>query len=586
MLRRSPRIKIGSVGSSGQRYPNFQSSVGARSGRSNQHRDLNFHSSAPSDRRYLIYSEEQEREYNDDENFQNNENIPSRREGFCTSSEVEREKNISNVDQSSNQQQCVRSCVNSVPQIRVLNASHVQSEYTQNIPDTDVGSYGISIVPTNSSTYEDGEEYIRTYKRRFWILFVFCTLNLFSCIQWNTWGPISESVSVAFPDWDAFTVAMMDNWVCLMFVICVLPVCWVTRKIGLRLGILISSFILAIGLCLRCFWKQSPMFTIMCHLCSILLGISMTLILSSPTMIASVWFPPNERTTAVSVIFAVGQLGTVGSYLEPLIIRDPSSDASPDDIKSDIMVYLYIAAGIGGLLFLVILVYFPSAPSLPPSYTSSTERLKFKEGLLSIVRNYNFITFVTIYGIAVGPSLGWIGVLNFSLKPLGFNQDDAMFVGLLASFACCFLTVVTGRLADMMSRHLKEIIIFLLLASSVSYYWFILLFEEVIPFSKWQVFVSVSLGLSLNYATIPLFYELSVEILYPAHEVLVGGVVTAFDSITTSAFLLIYSLRTIGFGWVNYALVASNAIPAFLLLFVTLPYGRAKLDIQDSDQSV
>lgn len=61
-----------------------------------------------------------------------------------------------------------------------------------------------------------------------------------------------------------------------------------------------------------------------------------------------------------------------------------------------------------------------------------------------------------------------------------------------------------------------------------------------------QVFVSVSLGLSLNYATIPLFYELSVEILYPAHEVLVGGVVTAFDSITTSAFLLIYSLRTIG----------------------------------------
>ncbi|KAB7494677.1 Disrupted in renal carcinoma protein 2-like protein [Armadillidium nasatum] len=547
MLRRSPCIKIG-PGSTGQRYSNFQSSVGPRSGRSNQHRDLNFHASAPADRRYLIYSEEQEREYFDDENFQNSENIPSRREGFCSSSEVEREKNISNIDHSSNQQQCVRSCVNSVPQIRVLNASHVQSEYTQNIPDTDVGSYGISIVPTSSSTYEDGEEYIRTYKRRFWILFVFCTLNLFSCIQWNTWGPISESVSVAFPDWDSFTVAMMDNWVCLVFVICVLPVCWVTRKIGLRLGILISSFILAIGLCLRCFWKQSPPFTIMCHLCSILIGISMTLILSSPPMIASVWFPPNEP-----VIFAVGQLGTVGSYLEPLMIRDPSSGASSEDIKSDIMVYLYIAAGIGGLLFLVILAYFPSAPPLPPSYTSTTERLKFKEGLLSIVRNWNFIIFVSIYGVAVGPSLGWIGVLNFSLKPLGFNQDEAMFVGLLASFACCFLTVVTGRLADMMYR---------------------------------QVFVSVSLGLSLNYATIPLFYELSVEILYPAHEVLVGGVVTAFDSLTTSAFLLIYLFRTIGFGWVNYALVASNAIPAFLLLFVTLPYGRAKLDIQDSDQSV
>ena len=39
-------------------------------------------------------------------------------------------------------------------------------------------------------------------------------------------------------------------------------------------------------------------------------------------------------------------------------------------------------AGVAALLFLLVIIYFPSKPPKPPSVSAAVERLDFKEGLL------------------------------------------------------------------------------------------------------------------------------------------------------------------------------------------------------------
>lgn len=47
-------------------------------------------------------------------------------------------------------------------------------------------------------------------------------------------------------------------------------------------------------------------------------------------------------------------------------------------------------------------------------------------------------------------------------------------------------------------------------------------------------------------ASIPLYYELGVDLSYPVPEILVSGLITASDNISSSLFLLIFLIPNVG----------------------------------------
>jgi len=51
-----------------------------------------------------------------------------------------------------------------------------------------------SIVADENKT----EDEFATYKRRWWVLFVFCLCNSNQSLLWNTWSPIANTVEAAF----------------------------------------------------------------------------------------------------------------------------------------------------------------------------------------------------------------------------------------------------------------------------------------------------------------------------------------------------------------------------------------------------
>lgn len=58
--------------------------------------------------------------------------------------------------------------------------------------------------------------------------------------------------------------------------------------------------------------------------------------------------------------------------------------------------------------------------------------------------------------------------------------------------------------------------------------------------------MSVIIGITCNYSTIPLFFEVAVDLTYPVPDILVSGVITAADNIATSLFLLIFLIPNVG----------------------------------------
>ncbi|XP_063586188.1 solute carrier family 49 member 4 homolog isoform X3 [Penaeus indicus] len=402
------------------------------------------------------------------------------------------------------------------------------------------------VVETKSGREIEGAEVTtKTYFTRFWILFIFSFLAWFQCAQWNTWGPISESVNVAFPGWGAETVAMMGNWGTIMFVVGIVPMCWLMEAKGLRAGVLACAGLVAAGTVMRIIpfaTSSDVFFTVMSHLCAICVGLAATLVMAAPPTIAAVWFPPEERTTATD-------------------------------------------AAIGVALLAAILVYFPTKPPLPPSVTSSVKRYDFKTSLKEVFRNRDLLLVTISFGITVGIPLTWLSVLNFSLLELGIDQDDAMWIGILAVVLSGASGLLAGRVTDVVYGYVKVSLILLMEATLACFFWFFLLAWGAVEVTRWQVYFSVIGSLALNFATAPLFMELAVEASYPCPEVVVGGMLTGADNFVGLLFLLIFFIPNIGYAWVTYSLLATGAFAIIPLLLVRENYARSNIDRADGHET-
>ena len=63
------------------------------------------------------------------------------------------------------------------------------------------------------------------------------------------------------------------------------------------------------------------------------------------------------------------------------------------------------------------------------------------------------------------------------------------------------------------------------------------------------------LGSAFTFALTPLFFEYSVELLYPNPEGLVGGFLTFFYNLIGTIFLSVFLDPNAGTKWMNYLLV-------------------------------
>jgi MFS family permease len=134
--------------------------------------------------------------------------------------------------------------------------------------------------------------------------------------------------------------------------------------------------------------------------------------------------------------------------------------------------------------------------------------------------NKGFVLLALSGGFMSGSYGGWQSVLEPILLPLGFTDTEVAWIGFYAITAGSAGALILGKLADMFFiKKFKVLLIVGYVLSIASFVFFSASTTKdlsFIPHNYWVVVVTSTLGgMTLN-AILPLFYEFSVELTYPA----------------------------------------------------------------------
>ena len=169
---------------------------------------------------------------------------------------------------------------------------------------------------------------------------------------------------------------------------------WFLDRFGLRVSILSSSWLLAIGMGIRCFVPSVPgsKWIVLIHLGHIMIGIVGPPIMNTPPRLSSVWFPPKQRTFATAMMVMSQSAGlALGFIIVPYLTR-----------HYDIHTMLYVTAEMALFSALLATIYFPPHPPTPPSPSATTDRTKFLSSLKALMCNRAFIVLALSGGFITG----------------------------------------------------------------------------------------------------------------------------------------------------------------------------------------
>ena len=290
--------------------------------------------------------------------------------------------------------------------------------------------------------------------------------------MWNGWDTVSSSMYYAYPTWDNSTIALLGNWGEICYLAFVVPGTWVVEEHGIRWGALLCAGLMFLGTGLRCcqfFLTSGSMFKWLAHVGAILNGSAGVMVCVIPSVISSLWFPPDERTTATGISWFFLEFGNaLGFLIGPLVVRDPPNNITSgnvthlmnvtenqEGIKSDVLNLMYIHASMCGIIFVLLLIYFPSKPPLPPSPTSVAPREKFLDGLKLIFQNRNAMLVILAFSLSQGMQEALTPVLDLDLTPLGISEKSVGWLGFWASLVSCITCMVTSYLAEKFKGNFK-----------------------------------------------------------------------------------------------------------------------------------
>lgn len=462
------------------------------------------------------------------------------------------------------------------------------------IPDVTVAREADDIVKSRET---------KLYKRRWYMLFVFSMIAFVQGGIWNTWGPIAAASEEAF-GWTDADIALFANWGPIAYLVATFPFAWLIDVKGLRPASVLSAFMVAAGAGIRCITDDQAYIKWTVNIGQLLNGLAGPVAMGGPPVLSALWFPANERTTATALNIVLNNLGLAVSFIiGPYFVPDKPDNSNVtvyntssignhsnwfnmssyngtriQNERKEIMKLMYWECGLAVLVFLLVLVYFPNKPKLPPSLSATEERVEFKKGLIQLVRNTKFWLIGITYGVSLGVYGCWQSVLDVILKPHGISEEKAGWLGFYSLLAGCLSALIIAKFADVFSKHIRIFLLILYVGAAGSLVWFTFLIQGTIPNSTVQLYISIILFCMLLGSTSPLYFEMACEVTYPVAEGVTNLVLTLLNNIGGLVFLIVLMIPNIGSSWENWCLLGAigSCIPALLLLKER--YNRLEID--------
>lgn len=239
---------------------------------------------------------------------------------------------------------------------------------------------------------------------------------------------------------------------------------------------------------------------------------------------------------------------------------------------------LYVECGVVLFFSLLVCMYFPDKPPLPPSKSARRKREDFFAGAKQIFKNKQFWTLALIYGVTTGVYSGWGASLAVNLETFSIGQHEAGWIGFYATLAGIGAGLILARCADLFGGKMKLLLLVLFFGASGCFLWFSLLCLRMIAYDDAALYKSSILGGFFISGTIPLFYELTVESTYPVAEGVTTGALTLINNTFTVIFLLVLMVPKVGTEWMNWCMFGACAGCIPILLGFHENYRRLDID--------
>ncbi|KAK0149698.1 Disrupted in renal carcinoma protein 2 [Merluccius polli] len=435
--------------------------------------------------------------------------------------------------------------------------------------------------------------YSRVYGRRWLVLALFSLLGFMQGMVWNSWGPVQNSAMRAF----GFTksdIAVLVLWGPVGYVPWLLFM-WLMDNKGLRVSLLLAAFFMLLGSALRSIpLGEEPLRRWLIHGGQLLNGLAGPTVMSAGPLLSTTWFAPDQRATATAVASLVNYLGSAASFMVgPLLVPAPNDSqlvttlgpaaaAHDDFIRFRIQLLMYSEFAVIAVLFGAVLLYFPSRPPMPPSVAAASQRLGYRSSIIRLLSNVRFLMIALAYAVPLGVVAGWSGVLDMILTPAKVSQVDAGWIGFWSIVGGCVFGVAMARFADSIRGMLKLILVLMLAGASLSATWFTLTCLTRLthlPSTAATLYTScILVGIFLN-SSVPIFFELFIETVYPVPEGITCGVVTFLGNLVMGMLLFFLTFYCTDLSWMNWCLTGSCLFSLLLILFFRESYDRLYLDV-------
>ena len=301
-------------------------------------------------------------------------------------------------------------------------------------------------------------------------------------------------------------------------------------------------------------------------------------------LLSATWFPANQRTTSTAIALILNNLGQSVSFLAgPVLVPNISDNVSlsteykNNQIKADIMKYMYFSFACCALVFLLILVYFPAKPETPPNVSAGIQRADYKEGIKIIIRNLNFWILALAYSVPNGVAVGWVSVIDVVLRKINISQNTAGWIGFIGAVASSLSALIIGYLTDIFKGKIKLFLIILYSMGALAFVVFLFIYYKNIT-SVVLLYISLIFTAVGVLANAPLFYSMASEVAFPAGEAATNGAFTILYKLFSIIFLFLLSILGDNTEWMNWCFIASIVVSIPILLLFKERYNRLNMD--------
>lgn len=339
-----------------------------------------------------------------------------------------------------------------------------------------------------------------TSPRRWLVLAVFALINLTIQTLWIAYAPITHQAAAFYGTTElgigAFAMSYMVAFLPLS-----IPASWVIDTKGFKFGVGVGAVLMAVFGPLRGLVGSSYALAM---LCTCMLAAAQPFLLNAWTKCAALWFPPEERATAVGVVTLANLVGTgLGMALTPVLLESMT-------IPQVQLVY-GLAAAVSSVLFLVF------AKERPPGVTDEPRALML-DGLKSALRQPSFLIYLSVFFVGMGVFNGVTTWIEGIIRPRGFNEAQAGALGALMLVGGLFGAVIISVLSDRQHKRRFYLVLGMALGAPG------LLGLAFATDFTWLAITGVWMGFWLT-STVPVGMQYAAEITRPTPEGTSSGLI-------------------------------------------------------------